>query len=135
MKKEPLKDKARKVSRETYYESNLRVQKLFLEDDIKSAVEWLKKWINEPNVYFDKNPDQFKDFCKFADMDYKTSIHAEAEIHNNAFNIWIIKKAFPDLYSSELPSDAEKSKKCDHEPVSGWNIYQPQYCKKCGLDL
>ena len=89
MKPEPLKDKV--------YAGNKILKRVYHEQDILSAVEWLKEYLNEPVYYFKKFPEQLKDFWKRLGLDESVMIPEETKIWKNSFNNWLIDKAFQDV--------------------------------------
>ena len=88
MKPEPLKDKVKE---------NWRCDKFHFDDDILSAVEWLKDYLGEPKYYFGKFPEQLKEFWLSVGENPSIMILAETHIWMKCFNIWITDKAFQDV--------------------------------------
>ena len=96
---EPLKDKIIKDREVTDY---------FLEKDVKSAVEWLKQWLDAPIGYFNKFPEQLNEFWRHIDIDASIMIIEETYLYKETFNLWIINRAFPDLCpSGDLIADKQ----------------------------
>lgn len=95
-----------------------------IEEDIKSAIGWYKKYLDSPIGYFNKFPEQLNEFWKHIDVDDSIMIIEETYLYKETFNTWLINKAFPDLCpSGDLIAD-KQNPQIDDKP-----------CKVCNKPL
>ena len=88
-------DKVLKLKNKVY--EVFKGKKIFDDEEILNAVEWLKEYLNEPVYYFTKFPNELKGFWKDIFEEPKVMILAETEIWKHSFNIWLLDKAFQDV--------------------------------------
>jgi len=103
---EPIKGKWNYKSNHILYMKyglNYEKEKLVSQDtielfeDIKSAIEWYKTYIDIPLYYFVVYPKQLKEFWKYVGENPDTTILRETEAFRRDYNIWLLNKAFEDI--------------------------------------